>query len=291
MKSGGADPNVVALSDRLQTQTTRAWPGRIGSKPATSASPGSAAAIRPPSLAGPRSATTAAKHGFAGHTLKIDELGVSGALTSLRNPALTASAGRADHEAIMSSRPASDRPYPSAPVGRPSRSPAAWITGGLWGAFWGGVAALHGFLFFRRLVAGELNAGLDQVRLLLAFAGSLYGVYGAARVGNAMASFHASPRRVAGWALILLLGHLWLHRGPSEPLAGSSPMATLDPIVFAWPAILLLTLGLTVATPAAKTTHHRLVPAHAVRLHDRPHGARPAWIFPPLFNRPPPAKT
>ena len=82
-----------------------------------------------------------------------------------------------------------------------------WLSA-FWCAFWIGVAVLHIGLFVRRIGSGEFTGGLDQVRLVLALAGALYGVYGTVKVRNFFRFIDRAPKKLLSTILIVIFGHL-----------------------------------------------------------------------------------
>lgn len=69
---------------------------------------------------------------------------------------------------------------------------------------WLAIAALHAWLFARRLIEGEWFGGMNQARLVLAMAAC---IYGAVRMWRPATFFDDSPRKVWAFALLLILGH------------------------------------------------------------------------------------
>lgn len=71
-------------------------------------------------------------------------------------------------------------------------------------AMWLAVAALHAWLFARRLIEGEWFGGMNQARLVLAMAAC---IYGAVRMWRPATFLDDSPRKAWAFALLLIIGH------------------------------------------------------------------------------------
>lgn len=165
----------------------------------------------------------------------------------------------------------------------------SFIIGGLWFGFWSGVALLHLYLFFRRLLSGEFTGGFDEARLVLALAGAVYCIYGTFKIGNIAKRIERSPRKVLAFALILLLGHLSLSPSAVEKAGEWLLSGDVSPAaVVVLPALLAVTLLAAGAMlmirrrEAARRFRPALRRSVEPRIH--PRHSRPSA----LFQRPPP---
>ena len=159
----------------------------------------------------------------------------------------------------------------------------------LWYGFWIGVTVLHAYLFARRLITDNWAFGPDQARLLLSLVGCGYGVWGAFKVGDTVAAFKASPRKVLCVALLLVVGHLVIRpAGPISSLganAGEIPWAEVILTVPVVIGITLLTIGLIAYTDRRRLARRICVNAS---IEESKLSVSENLLYAPLLKRPPP---
>lgn len=153
--------------------------------------------------------------------------------------------------------------------------------------FWGAVAALHIFIFARKLATGPVEGIFDQGRLALLIIASVYGL---ARGWSAAGRINLSPKRFWAFALAMVLGHCAVSSSAYAERARESA-AEIDwsriALVSCQGALLLGAIAGAAALSRLGPVRRRraFAPSIKVASSPEPFAPRPR---PALFERPPP---